>query len=108
MKTDLIYDEFKDYEVDIEYLKEFNNMYLQLGQEAFAHRFRFDNHYGASVVKHFGSYGFELDLFELAVLLFDDNGTSELCYTTPITNDVICYLTNDDVLKILTDIKNLK
>lgn len=33
--------------------------------------FRFPNDYGASVVKFFGSEGYERDLWELAVLLFD-------------------------------------
>lgn len=33
--------------------------------------FRFPNDYGASVVKAYGSEGFERDLWELAVLLFD-------------------------------------
>lgn len=33
--------------------------------------FRFPNDYGASVVKCYGSFGYEQDLWELAVLLFD-------------------------------------
>ena len=65
--------------------------------------FKFKNGYGASVVKHSFSYGNKKDLFELAVL--DDK--EELCYSTPITNDVIGYLTNDDVIELLNEIKNL-
>ena len=70
-------------------------------------RFRFENGYGASVIKHYGSYGFEEDLFELAVLQFIEN-ESNLCYTTPITNDVIGYLTNNDVIRYLNKIKRLE
>ena len=71
-------------------------------------RFRFDNDYGASIIKHWGSYGYEDDLFELAVLHFDKNGNSEITYNTPITDDVIGYLSNNDVIRYLNKIKNLK
>jgi len=65
--------------------------------------FRFENNYGASVIKRFGSYGYEEDKFELAVL-YDDH----LTYNTPITDNVIGYLDNDEVLKLLEQIKDLK
>ena len=47
-------------------------------------------------------------LFEVAVLkkVTDDN--YRLCYDTPITDDVIGYLTNEQVIEILEQIKNLK
>lgn len=64
--------------------------------------FEFPNGYGASVIKHHGSYGNEKDLFELAVLK-----DGHLCYTTPITDDVIGFLTNKSVLWTLEKIKNL-
>lgn len=53
--------------------------------------YRFNNGYGASVVRHIGSYGSERGLWELAVLYFecDDWGLS---YSTDITDDVIGYL----------------
>ena len=95
MKTDLKYDDYKIYEVPI------------LGiHEGFKHRFKFDNNYGASVIKHYGSYGYEEDLFELAVLYFEDD-IPHLTYTTPITDDVIGNLTNEEVLELLERIKNL-
>lgn len=68
--------------------------------------FGFPNHYGASVIKHFDSIGHEKDLFELAVLeRWRDEW--ELCYDTYITDDVIGWLSNDRVLEILNQIKNL-
>lgn len=90
--TPLNYEEFEKYLIREETL-----------WSGFHYVFKFENGYGASVVKHSFSYGNEEDLFELAVL--DDKG--ELCYSTPITNDVIGYLSNDDVIKLLNEIKNL-
>ena len=55
--------------------------------------YQFPNGYGASVVKHRGSYGYEKGLWELAVLDFDGS----LCYTTEITNDVIGHLNDPEV-----------
>lgn len=78
-----------------------------LHQESYKYIFKFDNNYGASVVKNPISYGHALDLFELAVIKFTDEFTWDLCYTTEITDDVIGYLTNDDVLDLLERIKNL-
>lgn len=68
-----------------------------------AYEFKFDNNFGASVIKHSGSYGNQEDLFELAVL-YDGCIT----YTSGITDDVIGWLKNDDVLFFLEEIKSLK
>lgn len=105
MKTDLIYDDFKKYEI--------TDDYAYAGFERFGdsynHRFKFDNGYGASVIKHYGSYGYAEDLFELAVLeFFSDEFWGNLTYNTPITNDVIGHLTNNEVLELLKIIMNLK
>lgn len=115
MKTPLKYDDFKKYEISeddlFEFRKEFDNIYSLLKDEKYKYhyeyRFKFENGYGASVIKHFGSYGFEKDLFELAVLYFDEDGNSHLSYNTPITDDVIGWLNNDEVLELLDKIKNL-
>lgn len=64
--------------------------------------YKFDNGYGASVVSHYGSYGGEIGLFEVAVLKGDD-----ICYDTNITNDVIGWCDFDKVAEILERIKNL-
>lgn len=71
--------------------------------------FRFDNCYGASVIKNDVSYGHHADLWELAVLIFDTDGTKlGIDYSTPITDDVLGCLTDDQVKDILDEIKNLE
>lgn len=65
--------------------------------------YKFDNGYGASVVSNFMSYGGKKGLFEIAVL--DANG--RITYDTPVTNDVIGWLDNDGVDKVLKEIQNL-
>jgi len=66
-------------------------------------RITFDNGYGASVVRHEYSYGGKNGLYELAVL--DNNG--DLCYDTPITDDVIGYLRDIDVTDVMEKIQQL-
>ena len=66
-------------------------------------RITFENGYGASVVKGEYTYGGKDGLYELAVL--DSNG--DLTYSTPITNDVLGHLTEDDVTKVLEQIQSL-
>ena len=72
--------------------------------------FKFDNGYGASVIKHYRSYGHNQDLWELAVLLFDPDDPDywELCYDTQITDNVKGHLTDEKVRKTLKQIKELK
>jgi hypothetical protein len=65
--------------------------------------YKFPNGYGASVVRHENSYGGRKGLFELAVL--DANG--DICYSSPITNDVIGWLTIEQVDDLLDDISQL-
>ncbi|MES2781910.1 MAG: hypothetical protein V4657_03875 [Pseudomonadota bacterium] len=65
-------------------------------------RVKYPNGYQASVVKFNGSYGFKQGLYEMAVL--DDDG---LCYDTPITDDVLRNLTEDDVTETLKAIAAL-
>ena len=65
--------------------------------------YKFDNGYGASVVKHDMSYGGKKGFYEIAVL--DNEG--DLCYDTPITNDTIGHLTMGDVEQYLAEISLL-
>lgn len=71
--------------------------------------FRFENNYGASVVRHLGSYGADEGLWELAVLRFDGPNIwdFELTYTTPITDDVIGWLKENEVDDLLVAIETL-
>ena len=66
----------------------------------------FENGYGASVVRHYGSYGGDGGLYELAVMeLIDDKWG--LTFETEITNDVLGWLTEEDVTKFLREIEEL-
>jgi hypothetical protein len=65
--------------------------------------YRFPNGYGASVVRHEDSYGGREGLFELAVL----DSSDDLCYTTPVSNDVIGWLTIEQVDEFLDQISKL-
>lgn len=66
----------------------------------------YPNGYGASIVQHKYSYGGNIGLWELAVI----KGTEEewdICYTTPITNDVLGYLEEAEVDELLIKIETL-
>ncbi len=65
---------------------------------------KFNNGYGASVIRTKHSYGGAAGLYELAVL--DQDG--ELCYNTPITSDTLGWLKEDDVTEALQRIETLK
>ena len=65
-------------------------------------RTQFDNGYEVSVVKSPHSYGGDKGLYELAI--FKDD---EICYDTPITNDVLGYLSDKDVTEVLIKIQQL-
>lgn len=63
----------------------------------------FENGFGVSVIKHKYSYGGPDGLYELAIL--DSDG--EITYDTPITDDVIGYLTEEGVTQLMTEIQLL-
>ena len=75
--------------------------------EGIAYRIYFPNGYGASVIKNFGSYGYEKDLWELA-LLSDRDGTGKwsLEYTELVMGDVLGYLSDRQVNRILKENKH--
>ena len=65
-------------------------------------RTKFDNGYEVSVVKSPYSYGGKDGLYELAIFKDDD-----ICYDTPITNDVLGYLSEKEVTEVLIKIQQL-
>jgi len=65
-------------------------------------RWYFPNGYGISVIRGFGTYGAEEGLFEIAVLHGND-----ICYDTPIADDVVGHLTPDQVLEYARKIYNI-
>jgi hypothetical protein len=80
--------------------------------DGIAARHFFPNGYGVSVVQFpgsygGGSYGADEGLYEIAVLqgLEED---WEICYDTPITDDVMGYLTIEDVETVLNQVEKLK
>ena len=68
--------------------------------------YKFPNNYGASIIKNKWSYGGEDGLWEVGVIFFDGDDY-ELTYSTPITNDALGYLTDEEVCEALEQIKNL-
>ena len=64
--------------------------------------YKFPNGYGASVIRHKGSYGYSKGLWELAVL-----NEGELCYDTEITDDVLGHLNDPEVDRYLRRIQQL-
>jgi hypothetical protein len=69
-------------------------------------KYFFDNGYGVSVIKSSNSYGGSEGLYELAVLkgLEED---WEICYDTPITDDVIGYQSVEDIDNLLSQVESL-
>jgi len=66
----------------------------------------YNNGYGVSVISNEFSYGGRQGLFELAILIGDED-YSDISYDTHITNDVLGYLTHVDVENIIKQVKDL-
>ena len=64
---------------------------------------QFPNGYGASIVKGEYTYGGKQGLYEIAI--FGKDG--QITYSTPITDDVLGYLSEEDVTNTLIKIKEL-
>lgn len=64
----------------------------------------FENGYGASVIRGYGTYGAENGLYELAVVKRDGDSW-DLCYDSGITDDVIGHLSEEEVTSYLQAIE---
>jgi hypothetical protein len=65
-------------------------------------RMHFENGYGVSVVKFPGSYGYDQDLWEVAILY-----KHSITYDTDITDDVLGYQTEQDVTNVMDKVQKL-
>lgn len=65
-------------------------------------KMEFDNGYGVSVLLGSMYYSNGIDTYELAVL-----ADGKICYDTPITEDVLGYLTNEEVTEAMMKVQNL-
>ena len=83
----------------------------------FRYLFKFENGFGASVVKRYGTYGYDDDLFEVAMITFNNYGITtlfidgyDLIYPedTSFEYDVRGYCTEEQVFELLEEIKNYK
>jgi hypothetical protein len=88
-------------------MKTFQDLYFNPhpnGMGGVQARIQFPNGYGASVVRNSSSYGGGDGLYEIAVL----NSEGRITYDTPITDDVLGYLNENDVTSILKRIQSLE
>lgn len=67
-------------------------------------RYRFDNGFGASVVRHSGSYGSKYGLWEVALIHYEKDGDWELVYNKGKFADVVGDVHVDDVSGLLDTI----
>ena len=92
-------DEFKDFVV----LRDRYDDQFNTENNGIAYRICFPEvGYGASVIKHYGSYGYEKDLWELALLTNrDGDGKWNVDYDEIVEWDVLGYLTDEQVNMVL-------
>lgn len=109
MRTKLEYKEFETCLVSFR-----DDLFEWEKGESFQWLFRFANGYGASVIKHFGSYGVNQDKFEVATIKYigmpskHERTRFELVNIPGITDfdTVEGYLDNEQVMEMLRKIKN--
>lgn len=78
---------------------EFYTHHTGFGEQA---RMDFPNGYGVSVITGYMFYTRDDAPYEVAVMLHGD-----LCYSTPLTGDVIGYCSEDDVTRIMQQVQEL-
>lgn len=89
-----------------EYLKKMTNGPRWIGDGPYV-QYLFENGYGASVVKRQCTHEYDRDLWEIAVIRWFREGEWRITCDTKIAYDVLGYLSTEDVLNTLNDIKNL-
>jgi len=90
---------YKGYE---KYLVHETNDFMGHGSNNdYGYRFAFPSGLELSVIKHFGSYGYNDDLFEIAVMKDGD-----FVHIQGITDDDVVkgYLTNEEVIEIIKEL----
>ena len=70
--------------------------------------YRFENGYGASVIRSYYSYGGNEGLWELAMIKWIDDFDYNIYYCDIVDDDVLGYLAEKDIVPILEKIKNYK
>jgi len=63
----------------------------------------FENGFGVSVLFGYSFYSNGIDTYELAVL-FD----GDICYSTEITDDVLGWITENQITEVMEKLQNLK
>lgn len=79
--------------------------------EGFSLVILFTNGYGCSVVWHYGSYGYDDDKLELAVLKHENHEKCELCYDSPTDicqGDVEGYLSAKEAFEMIQEIERIE
>ena len=61
----------------------------------------FDNDYGVSVIRFYGSYGYERGLWEVAIFY-----KGEISYNTSLTDDVLGHQTEQDVTDVMIKVQS--
>lgn len=72
------------------------------GMDGIQARHDFPNGYGVSVVRGFGTYGSDQGLYELAVMY-----KGSICYNSPITEDVVGWLTLEQAQELADQVAAL-
>ena len=88
-------------------MKNFNNERYYIGSRPMwgngvGMQFKFPNGYIADVVRHAFSYGGSDGLWEVAVMY-----ENRIVYDTPVTDDVLGWLSDEDVESVLLQIRQL-
>jgi len=87
-------------------IKPFKEQVHPIDENGIHKLYKFDNDFGASVVRCLFSYGGDKGLYELAVIRWED-GKWNMVSDTEITDDVIGWLSEEEVEDLLKRIMEL-